>query len=137
MITKGIIKGIPPFEGNKYSVYIPLLRTASDSEGDATFQATLCYTSGIINTLKVGDVVFVDFEDNYYDKPVILGKLYVGQELTTPTQIIAKTLKVLEKFDLETGFPNTNELSKDNLDSIEGLRQEISSLKEQLLKINK
>ena len=68
MITKAIVKGIPNVDSNKYRVYIPLLRNANDSEADATLEATLCFLNGIYYSLAVDDVVYVDFEDNYYEK---------------------------------------------------------------------
>lgn len=80
MITKGIVKELNRQGGNTFRVYIPLLRTAADGEGDAIFPATLCCIGGMNGSLKVGDVVFVGFEDNYYDKPVILGKLFLGED---------------------------------------------------------
>lgn len=133
MITKAIIKSKPAIGGTKYTVYIPLLRTATDEEVDATLSATLCYTPGISNAFSVGDVVFVSFEDNLYDKPVILGKLYTGQETSSPTQILARTIKVTDKFSLENhssvfGDSSVEEITTaDNAESIRGLYESVSS----------
>lgn len=135
MITKAIIKSKPAIGGTKYTVYIPLLRTATDEEVDATLSATLCYTPGISNAFSVGDVVFVSFEDNLYDKPVILGKLYTGQETSSPTQILARTIKVTDKFSLENhssvfGDSSVEEITTaDNAESIRGLYESLEGLK--------
>lgn len=130
MITKAIIKSTPALDGNKYTVYIPILRNANDSESDAIFEASLCYTSGIINSLKVDDVVFVSFEDNLYNKPVILGKLFkANSEDNITTQIIAKTLKVTENLDLQNKSNIQDTAIKEAEQSIEGLRKDIDSLK--------
>lgn len=80
MITKAIIKQLNTDKDNHFRVYIPLLRKANNSEDDATLDATLIYIRGLENTFKVGDIVFVDFENNQYSSPVILGLLYLGKE---------------------------------------------------------
>ena len=100
MITKAVIRALAREGSNYFRVYIPLLRTAADDEEDAIFNATLCSISGIKYDLKVGDVVFVGFEDNYYDKPVILGKLFLNKDEEITTQITVKTLKVTDKSQL-------------------------------------
>ena len=100
MITKAFITELNKPNSNIFRVYIPLLTTASSTREDATFNATLCFTNGLFYSLKVGDCVFVSFEDNLYDKPVILGKLYTGKETDIPTQITSKTLNISEKVTL-------------------------------------
>lgn len=82
MITKAIIKRLNTDNDNHFRVYIPLLRKANNTEDDATLDATLIYIRGLENTFKVGDIVFVDFENNQYSSPVILGLLYLGKEIT-------------------------------------------------------
>ena len=77
MITKGIIVS-RPVESNKYSVRIPSFEEAGGSQFIA--EATLSYTSGIVNSLNEGDVVFVAFEDHYKDKPTIIGKLFLTDD---------------------------------------------------------
>lgn len=101
MLTKAIIKETNKIGDNKYLVYIPLFQLANQTEQDAIYEATLCTDDCINNSLKVGDVVFVDFEDNRYEKPVIQGKLFTTKENKEMTsQAIFKTLKVNEKVDL-------------------------------------
>ena len=100
MITKAFITELNKPNSNIFRVYIPLLTTAVSRREDAIFNATLCITDGLFYSLKVGDCVFVGFEDNLYDKPVILGKLYTGKETDIPTQITAKTLNINEKVTL-------------------------------------
>lgn len=128
MITKAIIKATPELNGNSYRVYIPLLRNANDDEIDATFNATLAYTKGIVNSLKVNDVVFISFEDNFYSKPVILGSLYKGGvEQDVTTQALLKTLTVSERMDMgDTLSTNNDRAIRDNTDSINGLRKDLN-----------
>lgn len=138
MITKAIVKSTPSVNSNKYTVYIPLLRNANDSEVDATFDATLCFTNGLFYSVFVDDVVYVDFEDNYYEKPVIIGKLYTNREdkNNIPTQITVKTINVLDKAQ----FPSNTTISDKTLDNIvlrlNELETSVKALQEQLDKLS-
>lgn len=124
MLTKGIIKKLYTNESNYFKVYIPLLRKAVDDEKSAIIDATAIYISGITNNLKVGDIVFLDFEDDNFNKPVILGKLFTGKkddEITTT--LTSKTLKVLEK----TQLPGDTIVNNITLDDIINMIKELDS----------
>lgn len=129
MITKAIIKSTPALDGNKYKVYIPILRNANDSESDAIFEATLAYIPGIYYSFNVDDVVFVSFEDNLYNKPVILGKLFTEKDKNVKTQLEVKTLKVLEKVDLGGAFSNNTLQLDDTSGTVQGLLSTVTDLK--------
>lgn len=77
MITKGIITAID-FTGNTCTVRMPFFETANNDP--ITGIATVSNTPGSYNGYKVGDVVWVAFENGQMDTPVILGKLYLGIE---------------------------------------------------------
>ena len=98
MITKAIIKRLCTLDDNHFSVYVPLLRKANADEADATMEATLICIPGIENTLQVGDVVYVSFEDDNYDRPIILGNLYIGQKEKDDitTTLTTKSIEVTE-----------------------------------------
>lgn len=138
MITKAIVKSTPGVNSNKYRVYIPLLRNANDEEIDATFDAALCFTNGLFYSVSVDDVVYVAFEDNYYEKPVIIGKLYTNREDkgNIPTQITVKTINVLDKAQ----FPSNTTISDKTLDNIvlrlNELETSVKALQEQLDKLS-
>lgn len=142
MLTKAIIKETNKIGDNKYLVYIPLFQLANQTEQDAIYEATLCSDDCINNSLKVGDVVFVDFEDNRYEKPVIQGKLFTKKENKKITsQAVFKTLKVNEKVELN-GDVNIN--GKNYSDLFRGLKNlldssdniSIANVVEELSKIN-
>ena len=76
MITKGIIKSID-YNGNTCIVRIPIFESSA-TDTETTFEAIFSITPGMYNGYLENDVVLVSFEDNTYDKPIVLGKLYLG-----------------------------------------------------------
>lgn len=80
MLTKAIIERLNTAEDNHFKVYVPLLQKANNPREDAILSATLAYIPGFTDYLKVGDIVFVSFEDNRSDKAVILGKLFLTSD---------------------------------------------------------
>lgn len=95
MITKAIVKSINR-SGNRCVVRMPLFETAS-STSPVEIEALVNITPGLFNNLFINDIVFVGFEENALEKPIILGKLYRGTnyENNTPGGAgILDTLKV-------------------------------------------
>ena len=84
MITKGLIRSINR-AGNRCVVRLPLFETAS-STTPVEIEALISITPGMYNNLFVNDVVFVAFEENALEKPIVVGKLYTGSanEINTP-----------------------------------------------------
>ena len=78
MITKGQITSID-LSGNTCSVRMPFFESAGNDEINGV--ATISNTPGSYNGYKVGDVVWVAFENNLMELPVVIGKLYLGAEL--------------------------------------------------------
>lgn len=78
MITKAIVKNVD-YTGNKCLVRIPLFESAS-STSQVEVTALINIPPGIFNNLYPGDIVFVGFEENAIEKPIILGKLYRGPD---------------------------------------------------------
>lgn len=74
MITKAIVRSISK-AGNRCVVRMPLFETASDMS-PVEAEALVNITPGLFNNLFPGDVVFVAFEENALEKPIILGKLF-------------------------------------------------------------
>ena len=102
MITKGIIKSIN-FLSNTCVVRLPLYESVRSSE--VTAKATFSIAPGIYNGYKVGDVVFVDFEDNRIELPVIIGKLFISvndEKTSYRGSISADSIDVKNDFTLPT-----------------------------------
>jgi hypothetical protein len=95
LITKGIIMSING-AGNRCVVRLPLFETAS-STVPVEIEALVNITPGMFNNLFVDDVVFVSFEENALEKPIIIGKLYKGtsfEDATAGGMGILDTLRV-------------------------------------------
>ena len=77
-LTKGIIEQII----DKYSVRlrIPTYNRSSDAILKTPTEdlpvAHICVAPGIYPNYKVGDIIYVGFEDNQLSQPIILGYLY-------------------------------------------------------------
>jgi hypothetical protein len=56
---------------------MPLFETAADPT-PVEAEALINITPGLFNNLAVGDIVFIAFEENAIEKPIILGKLFRG-----------------------------------------------------------
>jgi hypothetical protein len=75
---------------------MPLFETAASS-APVEAEALISITPGLFNNIFVNDIVFVAFEENALEKPIIIGKLYTGtqDENKTPGGAgILDTLKV-------------------------------------------
>ena len=95
MITKAEIQSINT-AGNRCIVRMPLFETASSSM-PVEAEALVSITPGLYGNLRVKDIVFVSFEENALEKPIIIGKLYKGatDEANVPGGVgILDTLKV-------------------------------------------
>jgi hypothetical protein len=95
LLTKGIVKSINR-NGNRCIVELPLFQTASDPT-PVELEATINITPGLFNNLFINDVVFVAFEENALEQPVVLGKLFKGtasENKTNGGAAILDTLRV-------------------------------------------
>lgn len=88
MVTKGIITGVPTPSKSpktmKYIVDVYIFKDPGDKSGSKRLsrgvEATVAYTPGGYVEYKVGDRVFISFEDNDYGHPIIIGKLLLPQD---------------------------------------------------------
>ena len=99
MITLGYITKVNEPGENLFEVRLPIFEKAGtnadlhDTSG-SYFEANLGYDPGNLNSYRVGDCVVVGFLDNKRDRPVILGKLYVGDEAAATNFSHSNTLVV-------------------------------------------
>lgn len=84
MVTKAIVMSIAK-NGTRCVVRMPLFENASNTS-PVTAEALVSITPGLFNNLFVNDVVFVAFEENALEKPIIIGKLYRGTSYENGTK---------------------------------------------------
>jgi len=103
MITKGIIKSID-FKTNTCIVRIPLYE-ANTNEEEILIKATFSIQPGVYNGYKEDDVVYIDFEQDLIDSPIILGKLFLGgaKEAADPRSAGNYKLKCFRKCYITIG----------------------------------
>jgi hypothetical protein len=75
MVTKGEILTID-YLSNTCTIRMPLFETIASNP--ITTTAIFAIQPGMFNGYQVGDIVEVGFENNMINKPVVLGKLYLG-----------------------------------------------------------
>lgn len=103
MVTKAEIIGID-YTSNTCQVRMPIFESTS-SANYAIARALFAVQPGVFNGYTVGDVVFVAFEDNRIDRPVVIGKLYLGtaeESLNSGGAIYGKNLVINGTAELPT-----------------------------------
>lgn len=78
MITKAIVEAI--VDTYSFRVRIPVINRSKDAAlhtpTEELYISSICTVAGCIPNVRVGDIVYVSFEDNDLSRPVILGYLY-------------------------------------------------------------
>jgi hypothetical protein len=59
---------------------MPLFETAANPN-PVLAEALVNIAPGMFNSIEVGDIVFISFEESAIEKPIILGKLFRGAEV--------------------------------------------------------
>lgn len=135
MIERGIVEKI--LDNKEILVRIPLLNKSANAPGATPTEeldpAVVCNMPNCSISVKVGDVVFVGFENNDYSKPIILGYLFSGSGNSSQLNIEADTLTVNSKVKLpaDTSIGKVTSADIYNLfQSSDNLQQQINYLKE-------
>ena len=95
LVTKAIVQSINA-NGTRCKVRMPLFESAGNNS-IIEANALVNITPGIFNNLAVGDIVFVAFEENALEKPIIIGKLFKGADIEATARSgggVFNTLKV-------------------------------------------
>jgi hypothetical protein len=95
LITKAIVQSISA-DGTRCRVRIPLFETSA-SNVPIEAEALVSITPGVFNNLEVDDRVFIAFEENAIERPIILGKLFRGADIESTVRgggAIFNSLKV-------------------------------------------
>ena len=133
MITRGIIEKI--YDKDSVAVRLPLFDKAITSTKktptDQLGTASICVLPNCIPNVRVGDVVYVGFENNDRSKPVIIGYVYVDTEYSTRQGISAQSIDVLATASLpaETTIGN---ISSKSLATLIGARYNLQGQLDEL-----
>lgn len=98
MILKAFIKELPKKDSNVYRVRVPFLEDNTNHE--MVFDALLCNQPGEYYGYKVGDCVFVIFENDKMNTPVIMGKLYTYPQEDSTSYHVVNELNITGKVTL-------------------------------------
>lgn len=136
MLTKGQITAIPGNIGaNSCKVRIPAFETAA-STSQAIIDAQIAVQPWVFGGYAVDDVVWLGFEHNHIDAPVVIGKVYLGaaEEDGRLKENIngvlgANTLKVFGNAEL----PSETKLGDI---SLSGILERVTIIEEQLKQLN-
>lgn len=95
MVTKAVV--VEVIDIYKARIRIPIYNqiegAAAATPNDQLYIATISTSLGIKPAIKANDVVFVTFEDNQLQQPIIIGAL-AREEDTSSSNIHAQTLEV-------------------------------------------
>ena len=139
MITRGIIEEVLD-DGYHVRVRIPVYHKAEFSAFSTPFEelpiAPICTAPGILPAYKKGDVVFVGFENDETDNPVVLGPLYRSEDTST-SNIKSNSLEV----NVNCNLPNdvvigdliTNKTLKDLSEVSSSVQGQINLIDEKIL----
>lgn len=109
MITKGIIE--EKIDEYSYRVRLPIfdgIKSSANGKPNSSLRiATLCTMPFIKNSIVVGNIVFVGFEDNDMGKPIILGTLacskndnMINKSILSTSGVITDELQVKDSATL-------------------------------------
>ena len=130
MITRATIE--QKIDEYNYKVRIPIFdRDKDDSLATPTKDLSIAVASlpkGIHNSLQEGDVVFIGFENNQIEYPVILGHLYMKNLSESESSI--NTVNVLEakaEVILPTSITIGSNISYKEIFCLDGVTENIQS----------
>lgn len=98
MTLKAFIVGLPENGSNEFQVRIPYFE--GNSNRQVIYSALLCNQPGEYGGYKIGDCVFICFEDTKLDVPIILGKLYTEEDKEVPSSHTVSNLNVTGTINL-------------------------------------
>ena len=126
MVTKAIVENI--IDNSHITVRIPVLdRIENSSTGtplNSCQTASVCSLPNIEYNFNIGDIVFVDFEDNNMDSPVILGYLYGVNNSKIDGNVLSLLVDSCSKLSDNVSI---GEVSKDDIGCLHGIKTNIQN----------
>ena len=130
MVVKGIIEEV--LSSDKIKVRCPTIdkiKTADLCNNELN-TSVICNLPGTYSIQRAGDVVFVGFENNNFSLPVVLGYLFLNNNIKSLNSIKIKSLVV----NIDTILPKNTSIGKINwyeLNNLSGLSNNLSEVFEE------
>lgn len=132
-MVKGVIERV---ESNySYRVRIPIIHKVENTPGAVATEdlpiAPVCTSPGINPTYQVGDIVWLDFENDEMGMPVIVGILYREEPSKAIADINCSSINV----EVDTTLPEDTKIGATGYKSIQALPNiidRINNIQEQL-----
>jgi hypothetical protein len=126
MITKAIIEQV--LDKHTVRIRIPILDNVIDSSTGSSIEncqtATECTLPNFSYNFKVGDIVFVDFEENNLDSPVVIGYLTNVSKQKTDGELLSITVESDALLPKDTEIGN---VKKEEIECLSGTTNNIQN----------
>lgn len=137
MITKGIVEDFIDIYNVK--VRIPVFnKIKSDPLATPTkdlYTAAICSLANVNMNLRLGDIVYIGFEDHDVSKPVILGSIYNENGTNTLPDYKVNNLEVVGEAKLPENTSIGN-ITNDQLKYLTGIRTNIQQELDKILDVS-
>lgn len=124
MIVKGIVESI--ISKSEVKIRIPFLNGAKDQVDAATTDelpsASICQVPSIDFEFSIGDIVWIEFENNRWESPVIVG--FLNNSPKTTVDYSAKNINVSQSATLPVETKIGNVLPSE-IDCLRGVQQNL------------
>ena len=128
-MVKAFIESIED-NGYSYKIRIPIYHRIENTPGavpkDQLPIAPVCTMPGVSPSYQVGDIVWVDFENDELGTPVIIGLLYSKKNSESTIDIKCSSISV----DSDASLPDSTKIgnTKNSLNSLPQIKQNISEI---------
>lgn len=125
-MTRAIVEGM--VDDFHYRVRIPVLNKIAAAIGATPVEelsiATIAIPPGVSPKFRSGDIVFVEFEEGYTSKPVIVGSLFntLDSQIVSDAKFDSLSVNVNTTLKRETQI---GEVTADNIANIKGLNTNV------------
>ena len=127
MLTKGYIQAV--LSPHSVRVRLPIFNKVENVQGATPVEelatAPICTLPHFIQNPQVGDIVFVDFEEDQYSHPVVLGYLSIENNRPNFVSATLEDLTALGKTRLGTDT-NIGEIDYKNIATLKGMEKLIT-----------
>lgn len=124
MIVKGIVESV--ISKTELKVRIPFLNGAREQVDSATTDelpsASVCQIPNVDFEISIGDIVWIEFENNRWESPVIIG--FLNNSPKTTVDYTAKNINVSQSATLPTDT-RIGEVLPSEIDCLRGVTQNL------------